>query len=74
MNNSIKNYMRDLKIVKNNLTKFYYHSASEWLKYDIYQCIKCVDSEILRYERITKNYEEENKRLITIFDFKGSVN
>lgn len=75
MSNSIKNYIRDLNIVKNNLTKFYYHSASEWLKPDILECISSVNMEIALYTKKRREEEEYfQKNQTTIFDFIGSVN
>lgn len=59
--NDLKKYMRDLKIVKNNLTKFYYNSCSEWLKLEIINCISAINTEISYYENLFKKQEEKNK-------------
>lgn len=70
--NNFKKYIRDLNIVKNNLTKFYYNSSSEWLKPEIINCITAVNMEIALYtkkERERKEFYIKNQ--ITIFDFVG---
>lgn len=72
--NDFKKYIRDLNIVKNNLIKFYYNSASEWLKPEIIECISAVNMEIALYtkkERERKEYFVKNQ--ITIFDFIEEV-
>ena len=68
--NDYKKYIRDLNIVKNNLIKFYYNSASEWLKPEILNCITSIKLELELYTRRKEekeNYLKKNK--CTIFDF-----
>lgn len=47
----LKKYVKELNIIKYNLTKFYYHSASEWLKPEIINCITAVNEEIALYTK-----------------------
>ena len=68
--NDLKKYIRDLNIVKNNLIKFYYNSASEWLKPEIISCITAVNEEIALYTKRKREQEEFfKKNQLTIFDF-----
>lgn len=68
--NDLKKYVRDLNIIKNNLSKFYYNSASEWLQADILNCITAVNFEIARYTKKEREAEEKFKNsLYTIYDF-----
>lgn len=68
--NEMKKYVRDLNIVKNNLRKFYYNSASEWLKPYILNCITELNFEIARYTKKEREEEEKFKNsLYTIYDF-----
>lgn len=68
--NELKKYVRDLNIVKNNLSKFYYNSASEWLKPKIIDCITELNFEIARYTKKEREEEEKFKNsLYTIYDF-----
>lgn len=70
--NDLKKYIRDLKIIKNNLIKFYYHSSSEWLKPEIINCITAVNMEIALYTKEQRKKEEYFKNnQITIFNFIG---
>lgn len=72
--NNLKKYLRDLNIVKNNLRKFYYNSASEWLKPDIMECITSLSFEIARYtKKISEKEEYFNKNQCTIFDILNEV-
>lgn len=61
-------YIKDLKIQIYYLKKFYYNSASSWLKPDIEKCIEALNNELLNYELISKKYKEKNNIQITIFD------
>lgn len=70
--NDLKKYVRDLNIVKTNLRKFYYYSASEWLKPDILDCMSAVDLEIARYtKKERKEKEKFEKNQVNIFDLLG---
>lgn len=72
--NDLKKYIRDLNIVKNNLTKFYYNSASEWLKPSILECITSVNMEIALYTKKHKEKEEYFKEnQCTIFEILSEV-
>lgn len=72
--NDLKKYVRDLNIVKNNLKKFYFNSASEWLKPDILDCINAVNKEIALYTRKEREKEENYKNnQFTIFDVLNEV-
>ena len=67
--NDLKKYIRDLNIVKNNLIKFYYNSASEWLKPDVIYFITSVNEEIALYTKKNRDREEFfKKNQLTIFD------
>lgn len=71
--NDYKKYIRDLNIVKNNLIKFYYNSASEWLKPEILNCITAIKLELELYTRRKEekeNYFKQNQT--TIFNFISS--
>lgn len=73
--NDLKKYIRDLNIVKNNLRKFYYYSASEWLKPDILECMSSLDLEIARYTKRQREKEEYfKKNQCTIFEYLGGFN
>ena len=56
--NDLKKYIRDLNIVKNNLIKFYYNSASEWLKPDVISFITSINEEIALYTKKTFTWKE----------------
>ncbi len=65
--NNLKTYLRDLNIIKFNLTKFYYHSCSEWLKKDIANCLLAVQDEIILYSVKTSEKTIKTSQT-TIFD------
>lgn len=68
--NDLKKYIRDLNIIKSNLTKFYYNSASEWLKPEIINCISAINMEIALYTKERRKKEEYFKNnQTTIFTF-----
>lgn len=67
--NSIKKYIRDLNIVKSNLIKFYYNSASEWLKPDIVECITAINNEIALYTKKQRYERDFSISQTTIFEF-----
>lgn len=69
---SIKEYLRDLNIVKYNLTKFYRNSVSEWLKKDLIKCIGAINKEIELYSFKKKEQDDYfKKNQLTIFDLGG---
>lgn len=68
----LKKYIRDLNIIKSNLTKFYYNSASEWLKPEIIECISAVNMEIALYTKERRRREEHFKNnQMTIFQYSS---
>lgn len=70
--NDLKKYVRDLNIVKNNLIKFYYHSASEWLKPSILDCISSINTEIALYTKKRREQEEFlKKNQVSIYEILG---
>lgn len=70
--NDLKKYIRDLNIIKSNLTKFYYNSASEWLKPEIVNCITAVNMEIALYTKERRRREEYLKNnQMTIFQYSS---
>lgn len=73
---SPKEYLKDLKIQRSYLYKFYCNKASEWLKKDIKKCIDALDIEISEYEDMLAKYVlkkklEEYKGQISIYDILG---
>ncbi len=65
-------YLKELKIQQYYLKKFYYNSASEWLKHDIELCLNAIDSEIKKYECFIAElkFKEElrKQQQISIYD------
>ena len=49
---SPKEYLKDLKIQRSYLKKFYYYKCSEWLRPEIKKCLDSIDKEIENYEKI----------------------
>lgn len=73
---SPKEYLRDLKIQKNYLSKFYYNKASEWLRPEIKKCLDSINKEISDYENMIAQYNlkkslEKYKGQISIYDILG---
>lgn len=73
---SPKEYLKDLKIQRSYLSKFYYYKASEWLQPKIKQCLDCLDKEILDYENMLAEYSlkkslEKNGAQISIYEILG---
>ena len=69
MNQELKQYLRDLNIIKNNLTKFYYFSSIEWLKPAILDCITSVRNELNMYHELMSKYAKRNdEKQVTIYD------
>lgn len=73
---SPKEYLRDLKIQKSYLNKFYYYKASEWLKPKIRDCLDSIDKEITNYEEMIAKYNlkkslEKYQGQISIYDIVG---
>lgn len=63
------NYLKNLKIVKKNLVKFYYNGASEWLRKDILTCISAINNEITMYEDLVNKYRNPKINQTTMYDF-----
>lgn len=73
---SPKEYLRDLKIQRSYLSKFYYNKASEWLQPSIKECLDSIDKEISNYEDMISKYNlkknlEQYKGQVSIYDILG---
>lgn len=73
---SPKEYLRDLKIQKSYLSKFYYNKASEWLQPEIKKCLDSIEKEISDYEEMIAKYNlkkslEKYQGQISIYDIVG---
>lgn len=71
-----KEYLRDLKIQKSYLSKFYYYKASEWLQPKIKECLDSIEVEISNYENMIAKYNlkkslDKYKGQISIYEIIG---
>ena len=73
---SPKEYLKDLKIQRSYLKKFYYYKCSEWLRPEIKKCLDSIDKEIETYvniisEYILKKKIKENNSQVSIYEMLG---
>ena len=73
---SPKEYLKNLKIQRSYLKKFYYYYCFEWLRFEIKKCLDSIDKEIENYENLISEYIlkkkiKENNSQVSIYEMLG---